>query len=376
MPKFDKVKDFFIKRLLLSNIFKINIPGYLITASYSIEGVKVAMRTIMVPDRFLINLEDIVEERLGKSGLNEIYKAGKGDGYYVAKITNFPKEEEIYKTLVPSFFGTLYAKEIQLKIKKTNHKVVAINLEVLEPAGSKKDRYSYWILGAWAGFFSSMLNNEKIECAVKNVQGEKFSLINSDAEYLKSNNVAEVMEADVTGKLNILQYYANNKLPTNLPTDGATIKKLMEEKILTYEAGKMFLNKDQCRYIPFESFGLLQLEKSLPEDVIFESSRKYFYELGKYYNGLKDPYLFLSMLMTALGYGNVKVIKINDKKSEVVFNGYPWFSEELSTTKVPFVRGAFSGFISAVSGKDINAQFLSSKIEKGMFNLSISLEVK
>ena len=86
MPKLDKVKDFFIKRILLANIFKINIPGYLITSSYSIEGVKVAMRTIMMPDRFLINLEDSVEKNIGAEGVKAIYAAGKGDGYCLHNI--------------------------------------------------------------------------------------------------------------------------------------------------------------------------------------------------------------------------------------------------------------------------------------------------
>ena len=374
MPTFDKVKDFFIRRILLANIFKIDIPGYLITASYSIEGVKVAMRTIMIPDRFLINLEDIVEKKIGPKGIREIYAAGKGDGYYVAKITNFPKDEKVYSTLVPSFFGTLYAKEIGLKIEKDNQKVLAIDLDVIGPAGSRKDRYSYWILGAWAGFFSCMLNNEKIECAVRSVENEKFYLVNAEVDYLKSNKIGQVFESTILGKLNILQYYANNKLPVNLPGNGATIKKLMDEQILTYESGRMFLNKDMCRYIPFESFGLLQLEKSLSEDIISEASYKYFFELGSSYGELKDPYLFLSRLLTALGFGIVEVIKINDKKSEVIFKGYPWFSGDLSTTRVPFVRGAFSGFLSAILKRDINASFVSSKLVSGIFTLSLALE--
>lgn len=374
MPTFDKVKDFFIKRILLVNIFKIDIPGYLITASYSIEGVKVAMRTIMVPDRFLINLEDIADEKLGAEVIKEIYAAGKGDGYYVAKITNFPRDEKIYSTLVPSFFGTLYAKEIELRIEKSGQKILSIDLEVIGPAGSKKDRYSYWILGAWAGFFSCMLNNDKIECAVKGIDNEKFSLINAEVQYLKSKNVNKIIDSEILGKLNILQYYANNKRPITSPSEGATIKKLMDEQILTYESGRMILNKDQCRYIPFESFGLLQLENALPDKIIIDASYKYFWELGKSYVSLKDPYLFLSRLFTALGYGIVEVVKINDKKSEVLFKGYPWFSEDLSATKVPFVRGAFSGFLSAILKRDIKALFLSSKLASGAFTLSIAVD--
>ncbi len=376
MPKLDKVKDFFIKRILLANIFKINIPGYLITSSYSIEGVKVAMRTIMMPDRFLINLEDSVEKNIGAEGVKAIYAAGKGDGYYVARITNFPRDEKIYKTLVPSFFGTLYAKEIGLTIVKTNQHATVINLEVLEPAGSENERYSYWIAGAWAGFFSRILDNNKIECAVRGVEDGRFSLVNAEVKYMKPKDMGKIIESDIPGRLDILQYYANNKLPADLPVDGATIKKLMDEQILTYDSGRMILNKDKCRYIPFESFGLLQLEKSLLDNLILDASYKYFFELGKSYGVLRDPYLFLSRLLTALGFGIVTVIKRNDKKLEVVFKGYPWFSEELSDTKAPFVRGAFSGFISAIMEKDITASFISSKLDNGVFILSIALVLK
>ena len=98
--KFDKIKEFFIKKIILVNIFKIDIPGYLITTSYSIEGIRLAMRTIMIPDKFLINLEDLAEEKLGREGLEKIYAAGKGDGYYVAKITNFPRDERVYSSLL------------------------------------------------------------------------------------------------------------------------------------------------------------------------------------------------------------------------------------------------------------------------------------
>ena len=271
-PGLEKVKEFFIKKIILVNIFKIDIPGYLITTSYSIEGVKLAMRTIMIPDKFLVNLEDLAEEELGRKGIEKIYAAGKGDGYYVGKITNFPKDERVYSSLVPSFFGTLYAEEIGLKINKEKEQVLSIELDVVKPAGSKNNRYSYWILGAWAGFFSYVLGDEQIECIVKSTDGERFVLINAKVDYLKINKITDFIKSPILGKLDVKQYYKNNKLPAKIPADGARIKKLMNEKILTYEAGKMILDRDHCRYIPFESFGLLQLEKSLPDNMIFKAS--------------------------------------------------------------------------------------------------------
>jgi hypothetical protein len=372
--EFDRIKEFFIKKIILVNIFKIDIPGYLITTSYSVEGVKLAMRTIMIPDRFLINLEDFVEKELGREGIERVYAAGKGDGYYVARITNFPRDEKIYSSLIPSFFGTLYANGITLRIEKREKNILAIELNVIEPAGAEKDRYSHWILGAWAGFFSYILGDEEIECTIKKVDVGKFVLINAKPDYLRINKISNFIKSPILGKLDILQYYKNNKVQTDIAENGATIKKLMNEHVLTYEAGKMILNKDQCRYIPFESFGLLQLENSLPDDIILKASYKYFFELGNIYKGLRDPYLFLSRLFTALGFGIVKVIKINNKKYEVIFGGYPWFSLELSDTKIPFVRGAWAGFLSGVLERNIEVLFLNGELINGTNNLSISVE--
>ncbi len=371
--KFDKIKEFFIKKIILVNIFKIDIPGYLITTSYSIEGIRLAMRTIMIPDKFLINLEDLAEEKLGREGLEKIYAAGKGDGYYVAKITNFPRDERVYSSLVPSFFGTLYANEITLRIEKKEKRILAIELDIIGPAGAKGDRYSYWILGAWAGFFSYILGDQEIECAIKNVSNGKFILINARSDYLKVNKIDSFMKSPILGKLDVQQYYKNNKILIDAPPDGATIKKLMAENILTYEAGKMILNKDQCRYIPFESFGLLQLESSLPDEIIFKASYKYFFELGNKYKELRDPYLFLSRLFTALGFGIAEVVKISNKKYNIIFRGYPWFSFELSNTEIPFVRGAWAGFLSAILEKDINITCLNNELISGNKSLFLSI---
>lgn len=375
MPPFDKVKEFFIKRILIPNIFRIDIPGYLITRSYSVEGQKVAMRTVMVPEQFIINLENNVEKVMGRDGIEKIYAAGKGDGYYVSKITNFPKDEKTYSFLIPSFFGTLYAKSINLEVEKKNDNVLSIDLDIESPAASTSERFSYFFMGAWAGVWSYILEDANIECGIKSVSGNQFILMNAKPNYLKSVGIKTIVESNkILGNLDIYRYYTNNKLPLKLPADGITIKKLIDQQIFTYISGRLNLNKDKCGYLPLESFGLLQVEQDIPDEIVFESSYRYFFNLGQTFSDMKDPFRFMAQFLTALGFGIVEVIEITGNKRMAIFKGYPWFSEELSKTKAPFVRGAFSGFLSANLRRKIKSSFSSSKLENNVFILSINLD--
>ncbi len=372
MVGLDKVKEFFIKRLLIPNIFRIDIPGYIITRSYSAGGQKISTRTTMIPERFIINLESTADKEMGNSGAESVYSIGKNTGYYFSKIAQFPKDEKTYSVLMPSFFGTLFADNIDLQIRKSGNKISQIDLEVDNPA-ALANRFSYFLLGALAGLWSYVLDDTKIECAVKSREENNFFLASSTAKMLKSEGVKDIMTTDKLVDFDMQAYYLNNKIPTGLSRDGATIKKLIDRRVFVYKAARLETNADNCRYLAIESSGISQIDALLPEDVVYGAAYSYFRDLGMKIGSMPEPYEFMAQLLTATGFGVVSIAESGGSRRIVTFNGYPWFSKDLMKTTMPYMRGAFAGFIKGNMKKDVKASFLSSGMVKGAFTLSIAV---
>ena len=86
------------------------------------------------------------------------------------------------------------------------------------------------------------------------------------------------------------------------------------------------------------------IETSLDEKIVFETAYESFYEIGKSFKKQKDPYLFISQILTASGYGLVDKIDANNK---IIFNffGYPCFSDKFKKSNFPIIKGIVKGFI-------------------------------
>ena len=370
MTGLDKVKEFFIKRLLIPNIFKIDIPGYIVTRSYSAGGQKISTRTTMLPEKFITSLERLVDKDMGARGAESLYSMGKNTGYYFSKIAHFPKDEKTYSVLMPSFFGTLFADNINLQVRRSGDRIRQIDLEVDNPA-ALLERFSYFLLGALAGLWSYILEDTTVECAVKSQQGNNFFLISSTPKTLKSDGLKSIMTSSKLVDFDMQAYYTNNKMPASLPKDGSTIKKLIDQNIFTYKAARLETNADNCRYLAIESSGISQMDLLLPENIVYGAAYSYFMDLGIKVGSIPGPFEFMAQLLTATGFGVVSIAESSGNKRTITFNGYPWFSKNLSKTTMPYMRGAFVGFIKGSVKKDMKASFLSGRLINGAFTLSI-----
>ena len=92
----NRIKDWFMKNIILPNNEIIDKPGYVISQYVGAET-PCYVREVFFPEVLLANIEKEFVKRFGREGKEALYKAGKLWGYRYAAITNLPKKSKIPK---------------------------------------------------------------------------------------------------------------------------------------------------------------------------------------------------------------------------------------------------------------------------------------
>src|SRR3989344_9691979 len=91
MVTIDAIKDYFVRRVLMPEVFKINVPGYVTGKFYTLEGQTVFVRNVFIPETFFTELEDVIITTKQKEGEQELYALGKQFGHRFSSMNKFPR---------------------------------------------------------------------------------------------------------------------------------------------------------------------------------------------------------------------------------------------------------------------------------------------
>jgi hypothetical protein len=372
MPALDRVKDFFIKNILIPKVFRIDIPGYVAGKFYTIEGQSVFVRNVFVPETFFIKLEHLVIKEMGAEGVIQLYRIGKQFGYRFSQTNRFPLDNPAKAiVLVASFFETLYADSIKSKVDIPN-KILVLDTKGLVITRENGGGYILTI-GGCAGIWGYLVGDYSVECSSRKIGNEEYELVSAAPSVLEKEHLDIVRCIEKPQKLNVTSYNLYNQPPLEISETAPTIDKLMTESgVISYKGGRLHLSVSNVRFIPIE-ISLLSEVSILPAKFVSKAAYDSFYEIGKNTTKQKDPYLFIAELLTAFGFGIVDVIV---KKNSRVFNmrGYPYLTEAYKNTDFSFITSILRGFLDGNTLETHSAVGVSSKISGNMFILTIEIK--
>ena len=344
MSFIEPVKDFFIKKIILPKVFRIDIPGYIIGKFYTAEGQRAFVRNMFLPELFFVALEDIVYDKLKEEGLSKLYGIGKDFGYRFATLNRLPKTNiKLTADLIADFFNSLYAESVSVDIdlSKNTASLDTKDLVVTRVNGGGLPL----TIGGSAGIWGYITDNfENIESGVLKKGENRYLIICSTEEILKKNRVKFYRHRNLKIDLDSVNYLRFNSPPKNTPSGAFNINRLMQTGLFTYEKGSLKFSISDFRFAPVEISLPYELELSISEDILLEAAQIASAKLSMETKKQANSYLFLANMFTAMGYGLVTVENANEEVT-FNFNGFPWYGG-YEKSKFPILRGIIKGFLS------------------------------
>ena len=372
MPGLDRVKDFFIKNILIPKVFRIDIPGYVAGKFYTIEGQSVFVRNVFVSETFFIELERLVMNELGTKGKAMLYRIGKQFGYRFSEMNRFPRSNPAKSiVLIASFLETLYAESIKSNVDASN-KTLILDSEGLVITRESGGGYILTI-GGCAGIWSYVVGDYSVECSSRKIGDARYELVSATPEVLEGRGFDVIRSIEKPKPLDITSYNLYNQPPTEISKTAPTIDKLMTQTdIISYKGGRLHLSVSNVRFIPIE-ISLLSEINRIPLRFVSKAAYDSFYEIGKNTARQKDPYRFIAELLTAFGFGVVDVIVKNDSR-DFNMDGYPYLTGSYKNMDFSFVTSIILGFLDGNTLKTHSALGSSSKISGSKFILTIGIK--
>lgn len=365
----DSNADFFFERIL-TKISKIDVPGYISSDFITFEGRKAFERIVFMPEDFFIRLENLIIAKYGEGGKRELYCIGKRFGYRFASIFQFSRREIANSvSMIFRFLETLYAEKINITDLDVQGKTLTLYTKNL--AVTSKNGMGYVLtVGGCAGIWGYLTEDYSLDCSVRKISAEEYELKSAPKNELVSDNLKGCEYRDYSLDIDEEDYMSYNSKHGEGHGDEFSMTKLMELGFVSYNKGKMNLLGPENRLVSVEIFLLFEMEKRLDKDVIFNASYDCFYQLGRATKKQIDSYLFISQILTALGFGIVSTIK-DGSKTLFNFSGYPWLSKNCENTNFSIVKGVIKGFIDGNTGIQHNFDTVAAKSVDKNFILTI-----
>lgn len=363
------VANFFLERIL-TNVTRINEPGYLTSSFPTIEGQSIFERMFFIPESFFVNLENEISQSY-PNGKSKLYSIGKKFGYRFASILKLSKKDPITSaSSVFRFLQTIYADKIS--IIECDPKSKKFILETKNLAITSKNGMGYILtVGGCAGIWDYLTNDYSVECSVKKESDTDYQLICAP-DYILKNLGLDIFKCDsMPEHIETSEYKSYNTFKNDEQSSDNNfhIKKMIETQLLTYENGNMEIAKH--RIILVEISLLHEIENTLDRNTIYNAAYGCFYELGKDLGKYGYGVSFLSEILTSFGFGIVTVI-VEKNNTKLNFSGYP-YTPGFNTNTYSLIRGLISGYIDGNSGNKITSCSVSSKFYNNSLVLSIGV---
>ncbi len=363
-----KIKDWFVKNILLPNNEVIDKPGCILQ-QFNEQDKQAFLREMLFPETVLAQIESTVSKKYGKRGRDAIYKAGKRWGYRYAKGTMFPlrkgTSEKDFLGFMNSFTKMIEAEYSEKFTGKPDLANDSISFEGKNMVVCKKSGQGQLFLGAWVGCWAYQHQDLTMEGVHPECEGrhdKKCIFICSPRERLK--NVSCIVKKDSSLDFE-LGFYSLNA-PHFSKTD-YSLRRFMELGTITYGGGFFRFGKE--RLVLNESSSLYFLEEELMKihagSLVFDAAFDYFYQFGK----VKTPEFFIGFLM-ACGFGEIELYPTGSEFKAVVRN-FPWTSLA-KKSKFLLLQGAFSGFLSSKVGRKIRLDTVKSSTASGHLEVILS----
>ncbi len=369
MALVDSVKDFWVKKILMPKVFRIDIPGYVTGKFYTLEGQTAFVRNIFMPENFFVILENKVSVKLGKDGSQKLYAASKKFGYGFATSNRLPKANpEFSIDLVTRFFESLYAEELKVKVdvKKRYVELQTDDLFVTRMNGGGESI----TLGGFTGVCGYIFGDFKNIDGGVSKTGENYNIICGPSEELGKNNVEHFeFKGDIPS---FDKRYVQFNTPTQkIPQNSFSLEKLMKSSLFSYEKGELTFSLPGIRFAPVEISLIYLIGMEIDNQIIYEASKEAFQKISESMKKQANPYLFVSNILTALGYGVVTVEKMGGQIL-LSFEGFPWYTGcEVST--FPLLRGMVEGFLVGQKADKLNVVIKDNKITDNKLVVLISV---
>lgn len=366
----DSVKEFFIKKIIMPKVFRIDIPGYIIGKFYTTEGQHIFVRNLFLSESFFVELENLVNKNYGSEGLTKLYGIGKDFGYRFAALNRLPKGNiPLSIDLISNFFISLYAEDIIANIDSSKNKL-SLYTKDLVVTRIKGGGFPITIGGS-AGIWGYLLNNfENIESSVIKKNEKEYTIICSTKETLNSEGLHFFEHSQLSFNSDS-NYKTFNSPPNRIFSGAFNVNKLMQTGLFSYEKGNLKISVSNFRYVPVEISLPFELEYAVNDEILFEAARKSFSELGTKIEKQANSYIFLANMLTALGYGLVTIV--NTKGGiQLNFNGFPWYAG-YERSKFPIIRGLIDGFLSGQLNIELEVSPVKTSFSENKLLLSITV---
>jgi hypothetical protein len=365
----DSLKDFWIKKILMPKVFRIDVPGYVVGKFYTLEGQNTFVRNAFMPETFFSNLELVAERKLGQEGLSRLYAASKSFGYGFADLNKLPKNAGLAVDLVTRFFESLYAEELESKVDQKS-KYVELHTKELFVTRLNGGGESITV-GGWAGVCSYIFEDfDGMDCAVTKSGGDYNLIFGSDTE-LKNRNVSHFSFQGIPDAMD-QRYRQLNKPTIQSSQSKFSLSKLMESGLFSYQKGALKFSLYDIRFAPVEISLIYLFGEHIEENVIYEAAKTAFTNIGENLKKQENAYLFLANFFTVLGYGVVSTSRTQDSVI-VTFDGFPWYPK-CDLSGLPLVKGMVEGLLKGQKADKADIDRVEASVLKDRFVISVTVK--
>lgn len=368
----DPIKDFLIKKLLTPKVVRIDIPGYVISKFYTLEGQNVLVRNLFMPENFFVVLERILEAELGQEGLSKAYAASKMFGYNVAYLNMLSKKDPALSIdLFTRFIEVFYASGVHSKVDiKTKYSEIIVKDPFITRLNGNGVSLSVGALGGIVAFIFNDFKN--IECGTYRVSANEYTftiapykdLDNAHIKHFRFSGDPPIIDSKIYAQFN----KPDNKSP---PFNASTLQKFLQNNIFSYSNGSLILTDAQVRFTFVEASLLYLLEEQLGHELLYRAAKEAFTSSAKQIVTPLNPYTFVADILTAVGAG---IVSVDKKGSSTIFNfeGFPWYYG-CEKSKLPILKGVVEGLLVGQHAEKREVISIKSRLSENKFLVSVEV---
>jgi len=354
----DRLLSWFLRNVVIPKITIIDHPGFIATRHGLMTAVYI--RQILMPESFLVDLENKIVKKYGEKGEQLLYSIGKKFGWRYAEVTNIPIIEKYDKKMfdVSAYFivrviECTYAERLSHKI---NLDLKEFDLVMDNYVVCRKNGKGYiFSSGGVAGIWAYAMQDTSIEGVQIKCQGrgdKKCEAICAPPEVLEKKGLKFFRETNLDGLEIDPMYEDMNKIRKPEYAD-TSFEDMINFGFFDYSRG-VVRHRDE-RYFLCEATLPYLLELGLKKlkdgtKILFDCAFTHGERIGKL-QGKVDPQRFMMQFLSASGWGDVLVLK--SKGGYKVISAYfPW-TKFAGDVKFEMYRGLVSGLLSGCLNKEI-----------------------
>jgi predicted hydrocarbon binding protein len=368
--------SWFIRNIVIPKTEIIDKPGFIVLR-LSDKGKETYLRELFFPEPLLIQIEDQISKKYGKSGASALYSAGKRFGFRYASTSGYPlkenkskKELEAFINIFLMYTATTFAHKIdhQIDFEKGIYKMFMDGYIVCNKNGKGFILTSGGTAGVWA-YMAKNPNMEAVQTRCQGLGDKRCIVISAPPNELKDYSKNILIERDLSG-LELSDRYKKINLIRPAQHASLSLKNLLDSRFFLHDSG--FIQRKNLRYALCESSLIYLIEEELVKKIgagekLFQISK----EFGKSVAKLETPgkvSKFLTDYLSSLGWGDIHMVA--DKKIKVICSYFPWSEFSENSTHIIY-RGMVSGLLSQFFKREIDFREFKTHLSKNGMDLTI-----